>query len=371
MSKANPKQIDYNKDTVVDSYDDLLAVQDANKDGKVTDKEKATYKQNQGKTKTVVREDAQGNQVIENIPVSEAPPEPTISAGELGYSEAFLNENEDVRAALDLAIKYEWTQDQFNRYVEANTAFGQNTTDTQAVFDIEIAGEKSEEWQTKIDTKFSELKQAASRLGLTAISDDTLKAQAREIVRSGLSQTAVDAFWQTTYIEGVNPENAALMGEQPVMGTASEIQDQLASMANSYGIRLTEEMLAQKTGDALGQGERWREWVNGQSDFFREQAKILYPNAAAMLDNMTLEQIAQPYFADAANMLGLSDAQIDIMDPKWTGFLSGGSNGGVMSRDEWERVLKTDTRYGWDQSTNARKEFADLGDALLGAFGMA
>ena len=371
MSKANPKEIDYNKDTVVDSYDDLLAVQDANKDGRLTDKEKATYKRNQGKTKTIVREDADGNQVIENVPVGEAPPEPTLTASELGYSEKFLDENKDVSAALDLAIKYEWTQEQFNRYVEANTEFGKSTNDTQALFDIEIAGEKSEDWQTKIDNKFVELKQAAARLGLTAVSDEALKAQAREIVRSGLSQTAVDAFWQSSYVEGVSPDNAALMGEESVMGTASEIQEQLASLANSYGIRMTEEMLAQKTGDALGQGERWREWVNGQGDFFREQAKILYPNAAGMLDNMTLTDIAQPYFADAANTLGLSDAQIDIMDPKWTGFLSGGSNGGVMSRDEWERVLKTDTRYGWDQSTNARQQFADLGDALLGAFGKA
>lgn len=371
MSKANPEEIDYNKDKVVDSYDDLLAVQDKNKDGKVSDKEKANYKRKQGQTKTIVETAADGTQTIREVPLGEAPPEPTLSAGELGYSDSFLTENEDVRVALDLAIEYGWTEEQFTRYVEANTAFGQNTTDTQALFDIEIAGEKSEEWQTKIDNKFAELKQAAGRLGLTGISDETLKTQAREIVRSGLSQTAVDAFWQTSYLEGVSPENAALMGEQAVMGTASEIQDQLASMARNYGIRITEEMLAQKTGDALGQGERWREWVNGQADFFREQAKILYPNAAGMLDNMTLQQITEPYFADAANTLGLSGAQIDIMDPKWTAFLGGGSNGGVMSRDEWERLIKTDQRYGYDQSTNARQEAANLGDALLSAFGMA
>ena len=152
-------------------------------------------------------------------------------------------------------------------------------------------------------------------------------------------------------------------------GTASDIQNQLRTLANSYGIRVTDDLLREKTGEALGQGERWREWVSGQEDFFKQQAKIMYPKAAPMLDNMNLKQISEPYFADAADVLGISAAQMDLLDPKWTGFLNG--ENGVLSRDEWERVLKTDAKYGWDKTTKARQEYSSLADDLLSAFGMA
>jgi hypothetical protein len=60
---------------------------------------------------------------------------------------------------------------------------------------------------------------------------------------------------------------------------------------------------------------------------------------------------------------------MDLADTKWTGFLSGPN--GIMSKDEWLRVVKTDPKYGWDKSTKARQEYTEIGDELLSAFGMA
>ena len=365
MSKANPKEIDYNKDGKSDQYDDALAVQDLNKDGEVPDKEKKSYQQKQNSSTTKYTYNKDGSIASQKTTGGPKPIEPSLTSEGYGFNKKFLDANTDVKKAIDLAIKNDWPQEVLNRYIENNTEFGKRTTDAQAFFDINIDGEKSEDLQNQIDEKYSNLKRQAQFSGVN-ISDEELNRYAKESVRSGLTEN--DTFgWISEQYQNLTFDDSSLTLSS--FGTASDIQDQLKTLANSYGIRVTDDLLRQKTGEALGQGERWREWVSGQEDFFREQAKIMYPKAAGMLDRMNLQQISEPYFADAAQTLGISPAQMDLLDPKWTGFLNG--ENGVLSRDEWERVLKTDSKYGWDKTTKARQEYSSLGDSLLSAFGMA
>jgi hypothetical protein len=111
--------------------------------------------------------------------------------------------------------------------------------------------------------------------------------------------------------------------------------------------------------------------LQGQQDFFKEQAKLMYPNAAALFDSgKTLADIASGYFSEAADLLGKSPDEMDLTDPMWTGFLNG-ADGKILSKDEWVRVIKTDSKYGYDKSQNARNEAATLTDQLFAAFGMA
>jgi len=364
MSKDNPKNIDYNKDGVSDGYDDVLAVQDKNKDGTVTDKEKTAYRKSQGSVTTKMKFDKEGNPISQTTTPATPPPEPSMTVEGYGFNEQFLKDNPDVRAVIKDAIKYDWPQVVLNRVIEAKTKFGKQTTDAQSSFDINIAGIKNEDLLKQVSDRTAALKQQVLFSGVK-ISDEEIARFARESVRSGLSDADSLAFIS----EGYKTSSAVKGKVQDVTGTAFGIQDQLKTLANSYGVRVTDDLLRQKTGEALGQGERWREWVAGQEDFFKQQAKVLYPKAAQMLDTMSLKQISEPYFADAADVLGLSSAQIDLLDPKWTGFLNGAN--GVLSRDEWDRVLKTDVRFGFDKSTKARQEYASLSDELLSAFGMA
>jgi hypothetical protein len=127
-------------------------------------------------------------------------------------------------------------------------------------------------------------------------------------------------------------------------------------------------MLQNKTGEALGQGANWQDYVNGQRDFFREQAKLLYPGASNLLDKYSLKQIAEPYFNEATTLLGMNPADMNLSDPKWNAFMRK-DGGGMLNKDEWLRVLKTDPQYGWDKTTAARQQFASLGQDLLRAFG--
>jgi len=370
MSKVNPKGIDYNKDGETDSFDDTLAAQDLNKDGEVTDKEKARYQKKQGSSTTKYTYDDKGNIASQKTTGGPKPIEPTLTAEGFGFNKQFLDSNPDVKKAIKLAIDNGWEQEVLNRYIESNTEFGKRTTDAQAAYDINIGGEKSEDLQQQIDARYSELKKQAQFSGVT-IDDQELKRFSTDSVRSGLNANDTFAWISEQYKQSTSKQSATDPASLTLstFGTASDIQNQLKTLANNYGIRVTDDLLREKTGEALGQGERWREWVSGQEDFFKQQAKIMYPKAAGMLDAMSLKQISEPYFADAADVLGISAAQMDLLDPKWTGFLNG--ENGVLSRDEWERVLKTDVKYGWDRTNNAREEATSLADDLLAVFGMA
>ena len=338
-------------------------------------------KANTDVTKSVTTYDSEGKPVKTVSKTPNPKTRKTVNPGDTGFYQKYgiyadlLSGPEwsDIRDLIDRSQKdyengKEWTDEKF--WDEYNkTTFAQERNRDEELFDLGMVSPDADTWSKKVDDEFASIKQTAQRLGLN-IADSELRSQAERMVRSGLPATSLDSYWSSIYMkDSSGVDDPSSMGGAPVAGTASDIQEQLKTLANSYGVRVTNDLLREKTGEALGQGERWREWVNGQEDFFKQQAKILYPKAAQMLDTMNLRQISEPYFADAAETLGISPAQMDLLDPKWTGFLNG--ENGVLSRDEWERVLKTDSKYGWDKTTKARQEYSSLADSLLSAFGMA
>lgn len=285
------------------------------------------------------------------------------------FSRQLLRENPDLFDLITKAIKGEWEMDKF--WTEYNkTAFAQARSKAQEEFDIGMSGPNADTYKVKVEEQTAKVKQAAQRLGIQ-IDDAEAARRATEIVRDGIENNATlayDAYFSKRYLEQAQAGGAAT-AQKPMYGTASEIQRQLEDAARSYGLKMDPTMLQAKTGEALGQGERWNEYVQNQALFFRDQAKLMYPKSASLFDTYTLTQIAEPYLSEAGNLLGLSPAQMDLTDPKWSAFLAG--ENGPLSKDEWVRVLKTDPKYGWDRSTRARQEFASIGDELLSAFGMA
>jgi hypothetical protein len=365
MSKANPNRVDYNQDKEVDALDDALAVQDLNKDGEVTNKEKTRYQQKQGSSTVKFTYDDKNNLVSQkNIPGAK-PVEPALTAEGFGFNEQFLDANSDVDAAIQLAIKYEWPQDVLNRYIEKNTEFGKRTTDTQAAFDITFAGNKSEDLKTQIDQRIDSLKKQVQISGVT-VSDEELAKFARESIRSGLTENDTLAFISERFKLPAEQEDGQ---ETPVTGQAGNILDEIRGLARSYGVTVTDSDLQNKAREALSMGGDWRTWLDGQRDVFRNQAKTLYPTVSNLLDTSDLATIMNPYMSDASELLGLDMAQIQVTDPLWQSALNGPN--GPLSRDEWIRSVRTDSRFGYDRTVRARQEMSSLADELLSAFGMA
>lgn len=365
MSKANPKKIDYNKDNVVDQFDDELARQDLNKDGRVTPREKSEYnRQQQTTTQEVVTDPRTGRQTVKTTGAPPAP-EPTMTAEGYGFSEQFLTANPDVREAIRLAIENGWSQEVLNRYIENQTDFGRRTTDQQAQFDIAIASDKAEDLQRQISDRATAIKRQAMAAGID-ISDEEINQFARESIRSGLTDNDTLAFLSERFRI---PQAEEGKPAAPLRGQAGDIVDELRNLARSYGVTLTEMDVQKKTREALNMGADWRSYVDGQRDIFRQQAKTLYPKIANLLDTSDLATIMNPYMADASELLGVSMAQMQTTDPLWQTALNG--ENGPLSRDEWLRALRTDQRFGYDRTVRARQEYTELADELLSAFGMA
>lgn len=371
MSKYNPKEIDYNKDKVVDSGDDMLAVQDYNKDGRVTDSEKERFRKERDETKTEYKYNAKGELVESKVTGSGKDiPEPGIDFSE--YSKRFLKKHPEVKKAIALAIEYGWTQEQFNRYVEANTGWGKNTTDAQAAFDLQISGSKSEDIQRQIDDKKKVIMRQATAAGVT-LSPEEVDRYARTAVRSALDDEDVTAWIAGKFTLAATP--AAPTGATgpaaagTMTGTAANIGEYLRDMARQYGLPVTDDFLQTKIREGLQQGGAWREWAEGQRGIFRTQAKTLYPKSSNLLDEYTLDEVMTPYLNAATNLLGIPRSQMRLDDPMWNAALNGES--GPMSLDQWMVKLRTDPKYGWDKTTAARQQYAQLGDELLSAFGMA
>lgn len=365
MSKANPQQIDYNKDTVVDQYDDELARMDKDKDGTVTTEERRQYSRKQRETTTEYEYDAEGNIISQKTTGPDTTTEPALTAEGYGYSEQFLSEHKDVRDAIRLAIENDWPQEVLNRYIESKTKFGQDTTDKQAAFDVTFASEKNEDLKQQIADREATIRKQVAMSGVQ-ISDEEIAKFAKESVRSGFTDNDTLAFISGRF---QMPTAAEGQAQAAVTGTAGDIVEELRNLARSYGITMTESDIQKKAREALNMGGDWRSYIDGQRDVFRQQAKTLYPKISDLLDTSDLSTIMNPYLSDASELLGINMAQMQITDPLWQTALNG--ENGPLSRDEWMRTLRTDTRFGYDRTVRARNEYTDLADELLAAFGMA
>jgi hypothetical protein len=366
VSKYNPKK------------DDIFGVKDYDGDGKVTQKEEGRFKQEREETKTEYKYNAKGELVESTVKGSAVEvPEPGINLSE--YTERFLKGKDDVRRALFLARKYNWDQDQFNSYIETQTAWGKATTEAQAAFDLQIKGSKREEFMNpetgKIPVKQREIQQMLTEAGITVPEAEVAKF-AREAVRSGLDESAVRSWVANKFSIPTGP--TAPTGPQAptgpagaaLQGTSSSIADALKRMARSYGVTLTDETLQIKIREALAQGDNWLGYVEGQRNVFRQNAKTLYPSARDDLDNFTLEELLDPYLEDASALLGVQRKNMDISNPMWTKALNN-ADGSPMTREQWMTTLRTDKQYGWNKTQKAKTEYAELGDELLRVFGMA
>jgi hypothetical protein len=110
-------------------------------------------------------------------------------------------------------------------------------------------------------------------------------------------------------------------------------------------------------------------------DFQRQQreiAKKRYGHLADLIDQgVTLEDLAGNYKQTAAKLLEVDPNTIDMSQGDYEVALSFGEEGKkrAMTTGEWEKLLRTDSRYGWEKTENAKTEARSLANNLAQAFG--
>lgn len=110
-------------------------------------------------------------------------------------------------------------------------------------------------------------------------------------------------------------------------------------------------------------------------DFQRQQrtiAKTRYSHLSDLIDQgVTLEDLASSYKQSAAKLLEVDPNSIDMSDADYEIALAyqGDQGKRTMTTGEWERLLRTDSRYGWERTENAKSEARSLASNIAQAFG--
>ncbi len=371
-SKYNPEGRDYNEDGEVDFYDDQFAVKDYDGDGKITAKEESRFIKERDETNTEYV--YEGDKLVKTKVTGSGKDVPELPDVDFSnYANAFLKKHPEIKALIDKAIKFGWTEDVFKREVE-ETEWGQSTTAAEAEFDLQIKGIDSEKYTDKetglIPTKRREIESLLGAAGVTATPEEIAKF-ARNAVRSNHDADTIRAWIATKYVtptaEAAAPAEGATPAEPPG-GLAAIISQRLSDMADSYGLPMTAEYLESKVRDGLNQQD-YETWVEGQRAVFQQQAKVAYPTVADKLDAYTLDEILTPYMNKATQLLGTPRSEMKLDDPMWNAALRG--DGAPMDMDSWIKTLRTDKKYGYTKTVAARQEASSLASGIIRAFGMA
>ena len=116
-------------------------------------------------------------------------------------------------------------------------------------------------------------------------------------------------------------------------------------------------------------GEMTTEDVQRQQ---REVAKARYGHLSPLIDQgLTLDEISGSFKTAAAQLLEVDPNMIDMSNAQYEVALNFGEEGKkrVMTNGEWQKLLRTDARYGWDKTENAKREARELANTISQAFG--
>ena len=112
-----------------------------------------------------------------------------------------------------------------------------------------------------------------------------------------------------------------------------------------------------------------------REDFQRQQreiAKKRYPHLADLIDQgVSLESLAGNFKNTAAQLLEVDPNTLDMSGADYEVALNFGEEGKkrVMSTGEWDRLLRTDPKYKWEYTENAKDDARGLAANLVKAFG--
>ena len=205
-----------------------------------------------------------------------------------------------------------------------------------------------------------QIRQFAGQNGLTITNE-----QAIYIAVESLAKGRTQAEWQQNVLDFTMGAGGGNQG-------AKTVTMNLRQLAGEYAVPMSDATLRQWEQNIL----------NGTADqntfraYLMEQAKSLFPSLANAIDRgITVRQYVAPYQEIAAQELGVNPNDIDWTDPKWSTAIHRidpkTGQPVSLSLSDWQREIRTNPIYGFDQTTRAKDQAAGLGQAMLERLGFA
>jgi hypothetical protein len=104
----------------------------------------------------------------------------------------------------------------------------------------------------------------------------------------------------------------------------------------------------------------------------RELAKTKYGHLGGLIDQgFTLADLSSGFRQQAASLLEKDENAIDMSQADFEAAYNYGEPGQkrMMTNGEWEIMLRTNAKFGWDKTNNAKAEARQLSSSIVQAFG--
>lgn len=276
-----------------------------------------------------------------------------------GFNEDFLKHHPVIANIIEKAQKHRWSDEKFQQALK-ETDWWRDLTNAQQQWQI-LKTEKPGEAKDRVQKRKADLMALASNMGIDIDNERAKKIAERAEATNMTDQQILSLLAERFDITGKDADKG------PQVGQAGSTLADLRAMAYQYGVPSTNKRLENQVQRVLA----GKMTVDGLRDYYVEQAKALYPTIEKQLDNgRTVDDMMTAYASLAQQELGLTEDQIKITQPKWTKALTGGAKG-MMTTDEWLETIRTDKKYGWDDTDNARSQASKLAEALKQKLGNA
>jgi murein DD-endopeptidase MepM/ murein hydrolase activator NlpD len=279
-------------------------------------------------------------------------------AAQYGFAQDFLKSNSEIRNLVKKAVDQGYTLSRFE-YELRQTGWYRNRNDQARDWEV-LQKTQPREYQERINDASLSIRLMAQQLGVNLTS-----AQVRDFA------DRVNRYgWTEQELRYRVGQEWKYNGGSTRDGAAYQAHQEITELGRQYGIKLSDSTTADWARQvATGQGT-----VDGFRDYIVNQAKGKYVSIADDLDRgLTVDQLFDPYRQAAAQLLGVNADSIDVLDSKYGSVFAyqapGESGRRAMRLDEWEQMLRTDGKYGFDETQNAQSMAADLAAAIQTDFG--
>ena len=246
-----------------------------------------------------------------------------------------------------------------------NTGYYRNTSQKQQLFDKKTPADKQGAIQTEIDkiraeygeiqfdqTGLEEVATAAARNGASAVE------LGRLVYRAAFKRGAVEpAFGESVAAK------TALGGEDVA---------RVRAIYRAYGQTADDQQIARVLAGEVDPASGVVMTEDMLRNNLRDIAKVSYKPFADLLDRgISVETIFQPYKQIAASVLEKTPDEVELVDAsgKPSQFASALMMKEPMSLTDWITTLKSDERYGWQFTSEAKQKATSLVMDLEKAFG--
>lgn len=256
--------------------------------------------------------------------------------------------NEELNQLVKQAVEKKWTSQEFTRRFR-KTQWYIDRAGSQREFDML----QDTDQQQKVKQATAQARQVASGMGVE-LNDKQLRTLAVRIARDGYNDQQIQWFIGKRY-----------SGEGDQAGAALSTQEALKEKAREYGIRLDPTVLKKWTKDVLQNGTPVDSFDDDIAGYAAQQNPYLKD---AYDRGLTTREALQSYINSAAELIGVTEDEIDLSDSKWREVFD--VNGMQLSDQQWRRKVKSDERYGYGNTTNAVNEARMHGRNLLRTMGV-